>query len=215
MKILENESDFLFRTRSWPETNVAVTGVSLQPSYSVLHMSSSPSWPSLYNPGLELKRIDHNDAIQQGAHYLYRPGGEQNILNTCESIYRSHTIFSEIFRFTLYWTLIFHLPLFILCGTYAFFNLSFPPSRDPPKSTQPLSSHVPSPQPRLTPPRANEGRSRLAFAILVLLVFLTLSLMNAVIGAAVVGYILAGLYDAAKFNMSTCVECYLFHAATI
>jgi hypothetical protein len=32
-----------------------------------------------------------------------------------------------------------------------------------------------------------------------------LSLTNAVIGAAVVGYVLAGFYKAAKYNMSTCV----------
>lgn len=61
------------------------------------------------------------------------------------------------------------------------------------------------PAPRLTPQRPNEGRSRLTFAILVLLVFLALSVTNAVIGAAVVGYILAGLFKAAKYNMSTYV----------
>jgi hypothetical protein len=57
----------------------------------------------------------------------------------------------------------------------------------------------------LTPPRANEVRSRVTFAIIVLLLFLSLSVLNAVIGAAVVGYVLTGLYKAAKYNMSTWV----------
>jgi hypothetical protein len=40
----------------------------------------------------------------------------------------------------------------------------------------------------------------------VLLVFLALSVTNAVIGATVVGFVLAGLYKAAQYNMSTCVS---------
>lgn len=111
--------------------------------------------------------------------------------------------------------LIFHLPLFFLCGTYAFLNLTFPPSQQSLKSIYPLSTLRAVPaghdnidassqlDQRITPPRANEGRSRLTFAILVLLGFLTLSLMNAVIGAAVVGYVLVGVFNAAHFNMST------------
>lgn len=117
-------------------------------------------------------------------------------------------MFPEIFRFTLYWTLILSLPLYSLCGIFAFLNLTFPPSRHAPSSTALLSQEAgyENPMHRVTPPKANEGRSRLTFAILVLLLFLTLSLVNAVIGAAVVGYVLVGLFQAAKYNMSTCVS---------
>jgi len=45
----------------------------------------------------------------------------------------------------------------------------------------------------------------LTFAIIMLSVFLALSVTNAVIGAAVVGYVLVGLYKAADYNMSTWV----------
>jgi len=122
----------------------------------------------------------------------------------------THYSRTEIFRFTLYWTLIFHIPLFFLCGIYAFLNLTFPPSRRAVKShsvssASPESPPTPQPGPRLTPPRPNEGRSRLTFAIIVLLVFLALSVTNAVIGATVVGFVLAGLYKAAQYNMSTYV----------
>jgi len=150
----------------------------------------NPPWPSLYQPALEISPIQGKDPIQKGAYYLYHS--------------------KDIFRFTLYWTLIFHLPLLCFCAVYAFFNLTFPPSRFSFKSMYFLSSSSPDTPAtplsiRLTPPRPNEGRSRLTFAIIVLLVFSFTSVANAVIGAAVVGYSLAGLYQAADYNMSTWV----------
>lgn len=58
----------------------------------------------------------------------------------------------------------------------------------------------------LLPPlkrKEKERRSRLAFALLVLLTFLVLSVAGAVVGAAVLGFTVTGLYQAAEFNMST------------
>ncbi|KZP13240.1 hypothetical protein FIBSPDRAFT_945812 [Athelia psychrophila] len=153
-------------------------------------MSLNPSWPSFYNPAIELAPFEHRDAMQAGGYYLTKP--------------------SEVFRFTLYWMFIFHVPLLMICGTYAFFNLTFPPSRQTLKSTYPLPTlGIPDsssePEPRLTPPRTNERRSRLTFAIIVFLGFAFISIMNALVGALVVGYVLAGVYHAAGFHMSTWV----------
>ena len=117
----------------------------------------------------------------------------------------------------------------LLIRTYAFFNLTFPPDRtrllrprrwhskhsstsrtgrDHQIPLQPYSNLAA--QPDDTPPwhyrartRQNEGRSRLTFALLVFLTFGLISLAGAVVGSALIGYVLAGLYDAGKYNMST------------
>ncbi|KAJ7777146.1 hypothetical protein B0H16DRAFT_1360819 [Mycena metata] len=157
-----------------------------------------PSWPSLYDPGIELLRITHNDPVQPGGAYLSHP--------------------FDIFRFTLYWNLVFYTPIFLFCGLYAFCNLTFPPprlskSREWPSAddaaSYPLTLRPYSPRdpaaPLLRPPKPkhNRRRSRTTFAILVFLTFALLSLAGAAVGSAVVGFILAGIYKLAKFNMST------------
>lgn len=120
---------------------------------------------------------------------------------------------TDIFRFTLYWTLIFHIPFYAICGTYAFLNFAFPPSRRSITSfpLETVPNNPPSPDPNqagqwIKRPRPNVRRSRLTFALLVILAFLFLSLVGAAIGAAVVGFILAGVYAAGGFYMSTCVS---------
>lgn len=35
----------------------------------------TPSWPSLYNPGLEIINIEHRHPIQPSGAYLYKPVG--------------------------------------------------------------------------------------------------------------------------------------------
>ncbi|KAF8211079.1 hypothetical protein K438DRAFT_1916581 [Mycena galopus ATCC 62051] len=156
-----------------------------------------PPWPSLYDPGIELLDIPHHAPVQPGGHYLTHP--------------------IDIFRFTLYWTLIFYTPIFLFCGLYAFFNLTFPPTRrsSPPRrepsddSSYPLTLLPYSPRdtsaPLLRPPKPkpNQGRSRTTFALLVLLAFLSLSVAGAFLSSAIIGFILAGLYKLAKFNLST------------
>ncbi|KAF9244187.1 hypothetical protein BU15DRAFT_42427 [Melanogaster broomeanus] len=146
------------------------------------------SWPSLYNPVIEVGS-ELSSPVQPGAYYLQLP--------------------EDIFRFTLYWNLIFHLPFGFLAGTYAFFNFLFPPARpisdSVPLFPSSLASHPPSapPQEWTRPLRLNAGRSRLTFALLVFVAFLSLSLLSAVVGAAIIGFVLAGVYTACGFYMST------------
>ncbi|KAF8621872.1 hypothetical protein AX15_007430 [Amanita polypyramis BW_CC] len=82
----------------------------------------TPSWPSLYDPSIEIINIEHNSPVQVRGAYLYHP--------------------RDIFRFTLYWTLIFYCPIFVLCGFYAFWNLNFSPAPRPHSiRTSPESNH--------------------------------------------------------------------------
>jgi hypothetical protein len=134
----------------------------------------------------------------------------------------------DIFRFTLYWTLCFYTPLFVLCGSYAFWNFNFPPrprktynestygriTPTTPTTPVPLSHlhplRIPSSPSTTTPlrrpvkpPKEKERRSRLAFALLVFLTFVTVGVAGAVVGSAVLGFSAYGLYKSGDFVMST------------
>ncbi|KAH7918529.1 hypothetical protein BV22DRAFT_1024470 [Leucogyrophana mollusca] len=144
------------------------------------------SWPSLYDPAIELVN-SQSGPTRPGGSYLYEP--------------------DDIFKFTLYWTLIFHIPFYLACGTYAFLNFTFPPHRVSHEETIALTSRSLERMSLLPmkPPRVNARRSRVTFAVLVIIAFLFISLCGAVIGAAVVGFLLAGVYKAGGFYMSTWV----------
>ncbi|THH15745.1 hypothetical protein EW146_g4789 [Bondarzewia mesenterica] len=101
---------------------------------SVRHLPV-PEWPSLYNPVIEILDLEHHDPVEPNGRYLSNA--------------------NDVFRFTFYWTVIFHAPLFTFCGIYAFLNIMFPPRTPstttlvaiPPKDDAPL----PSPPIPLTP----------------------------------------------------------------
>lgn len=187
------------------------------------------SWPSLYSPAKEVGFNSPPD--RPGGYYLTDPDGSSpplsNALGTDPT--------TDVFKFTLYWTLIFHLPFNFIAGIYAFFNFLFPPVRsvrDPVVLMSPpahLHSHSRSlsqsfshshsrshsqtqaqPQPPPVdewpkPPRVNACRSRWTFALLVLFSFLCISLVSAVVGAAVLAFVLVWVYQSGGFYMSTCV----------
>lgn len=123
------------------------------------------------------------------------------------------TISADIFRFTFYWTLMFYLPPFLICGFYAFWNYAFPVSKRT-HDTQTGSINLSDLDSALPPTntattrskKTNKGRSRVTFAIVVFLIFILLSLAGAVIGSAILGFTTFGLYKSANFNMSTYVE---------
>lgn len=96
---------------------------------------STPTWPSLYNPSIELIDIEHNAPVQPGGAYL------------------SNSI--DVFRFTLYWTLIFYCPIFLLCGLFAFWNINFPPALRPLNRTD---ASNPTHHPRKSPRRVASHR---------------------------------------------------------
>ena len=172
-----------------------------------------PQWPALYNPGLEILNITNNSPEQPGGYYLERT--------------------EDVFKFTFFWTIIFYTPLFLLCGIYAFLNYTFPPSstNERPRrasvahkdsGTYELVSPSPTRSQHASPtgtgggaggataptapsklPRVNERRSRVAFAVIVLFVFLFATLAGAVVGSILLSLITTGLYRAGRFHMST------------
>lgn len=194
--------------------------------------NQAPSFPSLYDFAIEILPIQHRNPVLPGGKYLHHP--------------------HDIYRFTLYWTLIFYTPAFVICGIYAFINITFPPYRllntpkgqintsdiyrtlpsfslqlqsassshpaihatgseiplEPFSVTTPTSLSPDHRSPHTRSPvqqrvRLNERRSRLTFAVIVLFIFLTFSVAGAVVGSAVMGYALAGLFKAAHWTMST------------
>ncbi|KAM6496725.1 hypothetical protein JOM56_007198 [Amanita muscaria] len=168
---------------------------------------STPTWPSLYNPSIELIDIEHNAPVQPGGAYL------------------SNSI--DVFRFTLYWTLIFYCPIFLLCGLFAFWNLNFPPAlrplnrtdasnptHHPRESSRRAASHRQHKRsgidnPRFSPStrkykiKERKRSSRLTFAFLVLLTFLAAGLAGAVLTAAILGFIVAAFFRSVDYHMST------------
>ncbi|KAF8328353.1 uncharacterized protein EI90DRAFT_3064954 [Cantharellus anzutake] len=84
----------------------------------------------------------------------------------------------DIFFFTLYWTLIMYAATYGLCGLWAAV-ISCRSSR-------------------------RKGRSPVP-ALLLLLLFLSVGGVSAVLGSAVVGYVLAAVYSVGYFTMSTWV----------
>jgi len=110
-----------------------------------------PEFPSLYNP----RRDFHNKIPVQ---YLFSA--------------------SDIFRFTLYWTLIFYAATYGLCGIWAGLIAGY-------------ASH--------------RKKRRAMIAILAMLPFWIFGTLAAVVGSAVTGYVLAAVYSVGLFTMSTWV----------
>ncbi|EKM50090.1 uncharacterized protein PHACADRAFT_105877 [Phanerochaete carnosa HHB-10118-sp] len=175
--------------------------------------TATPQWPSLYDFfGTEIDPISGRDPVQPRGHYLFH--------------------FTDIYRFTLYWTLIFYTPAFFFCGLYAFLNLTFTQQSRvrrylflAPRKYHAVSTSVDIPlkvrRAALSPDlpegrrcgrprtRHNERRSRLTFAMLVALAFAVCAVGGAVVGSAVTAYVMAGLFRAARFNMSTWIPFFL------
>ncbi|KAL6306242.1 hypothetical protein BKA93DRAFT_729885 [Sparassis latifolia] len=168
----------------------------------------TPHWPSLYSLGVELFPISHRAPTHKDGSYLYNA--------------------NVVFRFTLYWTLVLYTPAFMLCGIYAFLNIVFPPQRLQRASWRRASFTFPFSSPPTAPTSGdiqlqaydaipkkdmpsqyrsrtmlNEKRSRLTFGLLVVLTYGVFALTGAVIGSALIGYVLAGIFTAGDYNMST------------
>ncbi|CAE6426212.1 unnamed protein product [Rhizoctonia solani] len=123
-------------------------GLTPPPGYVV------PSFPSLYDPRFEFGDSDPNNP-PPGTHYLYNS--------------------FDIYRFTLYWTLIFYASSFALCGTFALLVRGLSKRRAP------------------------------KLFVTVVLAFILTGTFFAVVGSAIVGYVLAAIYSVGYFSMSTWV----------
>jgi len=96
--------------------------------------------------------------------------------------------------------------MFLVCGTYAFVNLSFPPISPIDELSFPLSSL--SPHSHAPTPVVDDRRSRRILTVLVLLTFLALGVAGAVVGSTVMAFVLFGFFKAANYNMSTYVPAF-------
>ncbi|KAF8921564.1 hypothetical protein CPB85DRAFT_1428539 [Mucidula mucida] len=144
---------------------------------------SSPGWPSLYSPGVELIGIEHRPPEQPRGVYLHH--------------------YRDIFSFTLYWTLVLYTPVYFMCAGVAFYNVTFPGRKrnhDGEWWEMQLLRH--SRRPRKT----NERRSRLTFALIVLLVFMAMSVLGALIGSTITSAMMLALWRSGNYSMSTCVQ---------
>jgi hypothetical protein len=125
---------------------------------------SAPSWPGLYNPSLEIGRRTFSlDPIPPGTVYLHDANGEffrlfcfippiiqvdafhiflpsEGFLYYQDKTARLLTpsVFSDIFRFTLYWTLLFVVPPFLVCGLWSFTSFTL--------RSSPINPSIPNPK---------------------------------------------------------------------
>ncbi len=116
----------------------------------------TPRWPSLYNILVEVNLgFENGDPVQPRGFYLVKPNGarSRSVLPRthsclgCLSVLRADSCIrinriTDIYRFTLYWTVVFYTPAFVLCGIYAFLNLTFPPIRHPRRSAVLLAPYT-------------------------------------------------------------------------
>ncbi|KAG6328762.1 hypothetical protein ID866_10327 [Astraeus odoratus] len=134
------------------------------------------SWPSLYNPLIDIAAGADAAAIQPGGNYLQAPSGKG-----AGAV--SGGVGEESF------------PL------------------EPRTSLHPFSAHILGSSSHQPPPttgdpgqsrqRLNVRRTRLTFALVVFFAFIGLGIFSALLGAAVMGFVIAGVYKAGGFWVST------------
>jgi len=114
----------------------------------------TPSFPCLYDPRAEFMRPSDSNAttVVPGTCYLYYSG--------------------DVWRFTLYWTLICYGITFLLTGLWAFIVFS---KKSP------------------------------ALAALIPIGYLVIGGICALVGASIIGFVLAAVYSVGYFSMSTWV----------
>ncbi|KIJ55504.1 hypothetical protein M422DRAFT_774515 [Sphaerobolus stellatus SS14] len=136
--------------------------------------SNRPSFPSLYNPQLVLDPFHASPR----AKYLEN----------------AH----DIYVFMLYWTFILYLPLFLFTGVSACLMLLLEPLRRVSTSTK-LSVAI-----RRSPKDAEAAQRRyVVYGIGVLMLYCLAGMFLSILSTTVVGFLIAGVYAAARFRVST------------
>jgi len=142
--------------------------------------SNSPSFPSLYNPHFELDSRRHG-TIQPNAKYLDNA--------------------RDVYLFTLYWTFILYAPLFLITGACASLFIALEPLR---RVRTRVPSSVPEERTKAKAPKASRKRS-IAYGVAVFLAYAIAGTLLTVFGSTVVGFLIAGVYAAGQFSVSTWV----------
>ncbi|KAF9050766.1 hypothetical protein BDZ89DRAFT_940299 [Hymenopellis radicata] len=129
-------------------------------------------------PGVELIDIEHHPAEQSRGVYLHRYG--------------------DIFSFTLYWTLVLYTPIYFMCAGLAFYNVTFPGRKRNHDGGEWWEMQLLS-----RPRKTNERRSRLTFALIMLLVFLAMCVLGALVGSTITSVMMLALWRSGHYSMST------------
>jgi hypothetical protein len=157
--------------------------------------SNRPTFPGLYRPRFELDPSVLLP-IQPNGQYLQNAGG----LSSYTPIVMPTDGALDIYVFTLYWTFIFYTPLFVITGACAALLLALKPLRG--IHALPTTTNVKN-NGKLTnalPKRA------IVYGGVVFLVYIIVGTGLAVIGSTVVGFLIAGVYEAGRFQVSTYVN---------
>jgi len=109
----------------------------------------------------------------------------------------------DVYLFTLYWTFILYAPLFLITGTCASLFIALEPLR---RVRTRASSSTPDKRTKAKAPKPSRKRS-IAYGAAVFLAYAIAGTLLTVFGSTVVGFLIAGVYAAGKFKVSTCVAC--------
>lgn len=138
----------------------------------------APTFPSLYNPAIELTPIQNSAPVQAAGYYIPLDGPR------------------VLFVFTFYWTLAFQIPVFAICAIWACLCLT--------AKREEAQDEIELRDLRSGKQRRTQNRpERLAFSVIILGTFMSLSLLGTLVSSAVVSLMLFGLFRAGGFFMST------------